>query len=354
MLEPTSEKVKKQRRSRERMMRALFAASAIVIASAPVCSEPAETFYQGKNLNVLVGVSAGGAYDTTMRLVARHIVRFIPGNPTPVPQNMTGATGLVMANYLYQVAAKDGLFVGVIQNGLPTFQAVGMPGVQFDARKFQWIGSVAPTNDTLIAWHTTGVKSLDDARKREVVVGSIGASGITYMYPKMLNDMTGTKFRIVTGYTGGGALSLAMQRGEVDARVNSWNGIRTSNPEWLKDGQISMLVYSGRRQKDLASVPHFDDVVTDLEDRRVARIVTNGSDLGHPFAMAPGVPAERVAVLRRAFKEMLGDAQFIKDATTLKIDVDPVTHDELEQIVTDLFAAPEPLKVRARAYFERK
>jgi tripartite-type tricarboxylate transporter receptor subunit TctC len=335
-------------------MRALYVAAAICCASAPVFAEDVDQFYKGKNLNVLVGVSAGGAYDTTMRLVARHIVRFIPGNPTPVPQNMTGATGLVMANYLARVAPKDGTYLGVIQNGLPTFQAVGMSGVQFDARSFQWIGSVAPTNDTLIVWHTTGVKSLEEARQREVVVGSIGASGITYMYPKMLSNMTGAKLRIVTGYTGGGALNLAMERGEVDARTNSWNGLRTSNPDWLKDGKISMLVYSGRRQKELAKVPHFDEVVTNADDRRVARIVTNGSDLGHPFAMADGVPVARVDMIRKAFAEMLNDAAFVKDATNLQIDVDPVTPEEMKQIIDALFATPEALRSRARSYFEQK
>lgn len=125
-------------------MRALYAATVFCCASASVCAQDSDAFYKGKNLNVLVGVSAGGAYDATMRLVARHIVRFIPGNPTPIPQNMTGATGLVMANYLARVAPKDGSYLGVIQNGLPTFQAVGMPGVQFDARSFQWIGRSRP------------------------------------------------------------------------------------------------------------------------------------------------------------------------------------------------------------------
>ncbi|MDP2356931.1 MAG: hypothetical protein Q8M31_12845 [Beijerinckiaceae bacterium] len=214
--------------------------------------------------------------------------------------------------------------------------------------------TVAPTNDTLIVWHTTGVKRLEDAQKREVVVGSIGASGITYMYPKMLSDMTGVKLRIITGYTGGGALNLAMERGEVEARTNSWNGLRTSNPDWLRDGKISMLVYSGRRQKDLAHIAHLDDVVTNPDDRRVARIVTNGSDLGHPFAMAAEVPMERVTSLRNAFAEMLGDPTFVKDATALNIDVDPVTHDEMKQIIDDLFATPEALRAKARAYFEQK
>jgi tripartite-type tricarboxylate transporter receptor subunit TctC len=321
--------------------------------AAPAAADPVEDFYKGKNLNIYVGVSAGGAYDLQMRLVARHIVKHIPGRPTPVPQNMTGATGLVMANYLYRVAPKDGTAMGLIQNGLPTYQAVGMDGVQFDARQLQWIGSVAPTVETMIVWSKTGVKTMEDARRKEVVIGSIGASGITYMYPQMLNEMAGAKFKMVTGYPGSGALNLAIERGEVEGRNNSWGSVKANKPEWIRDGLISVLVYSGRTQKDLPGVPKLEEIITDPQDRKVAQVVTTGNRLGHPFAVAPGVPEDRVAALRKAFTQMLADPDFVKEATAAQIEIDAVTPEELKEVIDELFAVPDDLKQRARKYFEK-
>lgn len=330
--------------------------SALAVAGAisgSAAADPVEDFYKGRNLQVLVGVSAGGAYDLQMRLVARYITRHIPGHPVAVPQNMTGATGLVMANYLYRVAPKDGTSMGLIQNGLPTFQAVGKEGAQFDARQFEWIGSIDQTVETLIVWKSTGVKTIEDARKKEIIIGSIGSSGITYMYPVMLNEMVGTKFKMVTGYPGSGALNLAMQRGEVEGRNNSWGSIKANNPDWITNKDIFALTFSGKRPHDLKDVPDLNDLISSAEDRQVAQIVTAGDRLGHPFAVAPGVPAERVAALRTAFTAMLKDPDFIRDAKAVQIDIDPVGPQQLRKVVDDLFAVPDALKQRAKKYFEQ-
>jgi tripartite-type tricarboxylate transporter receptor subunit TctC len=322
------------------------------MAAAPAASaNDVENFYRGRNVSFLVGVSQGGGYDTDLRLVARHIIKHIPGRPNAVPQNMTGATGLVMTNYMYRVAPRDGSVVALIQNGLPTFQAVGREGVQFDAREFQWIGAVAPTVETMITSKASGIRTVEDARKREVIAGSNGASGITYMYPLMMNDMMGTRFRMVTGYPGSGQLNLALERGEVEARNNSWTSIKATKPQWIKDGEIHVLVYSGPKQNDLPGVPHFNDLIKDPEDRAVAAVVTAGNRLGRPFTFAPGVPADRVEAMRAAFVAMLKDPEFLKDAASLNIEVQPVSHQELKQVIDELFATPDHLKVRARKYF---
>ena len=321
------------------------------LGSGPAFADPVEDFYKGKTMNFLVGVSAGGGYDIDLRLVARHIVKYIPGKPTPVPQNMTGATGLVMANYVYKVAPRDGTTVALIQNGLPTFQAVGKEGVQFDARQLQWIGSLAPTVETMLTWKETGVRTVDDAKKREVIVGSNGASGITYMYPLMMNEMLGTKFKMVTGYPGSGALNLAIERGEVEGRNNSWSSVKSSKPDWLRDDKVSILVYSGPRQDDLPGVPNLDDLILDSDNRQVSRVVTAGNRLGRPFAFAPDVPIERVNAVRAAFVKMLDDPDFKKEAAAVQVDVQLVDHTVLKKVIDDLFAVPEPLKIRARKYF---
>jgi tripartite-type tricarboxylate transporter receptor subunit TctC len=200
-----------------------LAASALacVLASAGAHADAVGDFYKGRTVTVLIGVSVGGEYDLLGRLVARHIGKHIPGNPNVVPQNMTGAGGLVMANWLYNLAPRDGTHVGVIQNGFPSQQAVGLAGVQFDAGRYAWIGSIAPTVETLAFWKTSGVTSVEDARRREVIVGSVGKSNITYTFPMMMNEYAGTKFRIVTGYPGGNDINLAMERGEVAGRNNT-------------------------------------------------------------------------------------------------------------------------------------
>ncbi len=334
----------------QRLLRAALS-SAAIIASAPAFANEVENFYKGRNVSFLVGVSQGGGYDTDLRLVARHITKHIPGRPNAVPQNMTGATGLVMANYMYRVAPRDGSVVALIQNGLPTYQAVGRDGVQFDAREFQWIGSLAPTVETMITTRASGVGTVEDARKREVIAGSNGASGITYMYPLMMNDMLGTKFKMVTGYPGSGQLNLAFERGEVDARNNSWTSIKSTKPNWIKDKLIHVLVYSGPKQNDLPGVPHFLELIQNPEDRAVARVVTAGGSLGRPFTVAPGVPADRVAALRTAFNDMLKDPEFIKDATSMRIELQPIPHQDLKKVIDDLFATPDHLKERARKYF---
>ena len=196
-----------------------LAALALVLGSLAAPADPVADFYRGKTVNVLIGVGVGGEYDIQARLVARHIGKHIPGQPNVVPQNMTGAGGLKMLNYLYAIAPRDGTSIGMIQNAFPALQAVGMQGVQFDAGKMQWLGSIAPAVETMAVWSTTGVKSIEDARKREIVAGASARGAITYTYPTVMNEVLGTKFKIVTGYTGGNQINLAMERGEVEART---------------------------------------------------------------------------------------------------------------------------------------
>ena len=325
----------------------------LVGAVAPVrAADAVETFYKGKTLYALVGVSAGGEYDFQLRLVARYLGKYIPGHPNVVAQNMVGATGMVMANYLYRVAPKDGTYIGLIQNGLPTSQAVGMEGVQFDASKFSWIGSVAPSVETMATWKTTGVKTIEDARKTEVIAGCVGSSGITLTFPMMLNDLVGTKFRMVMGYTGSGPLNLAMERGEVSARNTSWTSWKAAKPEWLANGDINILVYSGPKPADLNGVPEVMDLVTNPEDREVVDIVTAGNRLGHPFATSPGAPQDRVDALRKAFADMLEDADFRKEAAAAKLDIDLVNAASLEKAVMGALNASDKAKARARKYFQ--
>ena len=328
---------------------------ATALSAAAACAARAdavEDFYKGKTMYALVGVSPGGEYDFQLRLVARHLSAHIPGHPNIVAQNMTGATGMVMANYLYKVAPKDGTYIGLIQNGLPTSQAVGMEGVQFDASKYNWIGSIAPTVETMAVWKTTGVTSIEQAKQTEIIAGCVGSSGITLTFPVMLNDLLGTKFKMVMGYTGSGPLNLAMERGEVSARNNSWSSWNASKPEWVTNKDIHVLVYSGPKPADLNGVPSLEELIKDPEDRQVVDIVTAGNALGHPFAMPPGVPADRLAAIRKAFVEMMKDPAFRKEAEAAKIEIEPVSAETLEKAALGAINASDKAKARARKYFQ--
>src|SRR6476659_214695 len=177
-------------------------------------------FYKGKTINTYIGVGVGGEYDLQARLVAKYLGRHIPGQPNVVAQNMTGASGLKMLNFLYNQAPRDGTAIAMVQNGFPAAQAIGRPGIQFDFAQMRWLGTIAPVVETLAVWHTAGIRSIEDARKKEIVVGATARGGITFTYPALMNELLGTKLKIVTGYTGGNEINIAMERGEVQGRNN--------------------------------------------------------------------------------------------------------------------------------------
>ena len=191
---------------------------------------------------------------------------------------MTGAGGLKMANYLYELAPRDGTYFGVIGNYLPALQAAGGRGPQFDAGRFNWLGSLTRESQTMAVWHTTGVKSVADATRREIVAGASARGAITYSFPAMMNTFFGTRFRIVTGYSGGNDINLAMERGEVEARTNSWQSWKVNRAHWLRDGKIAIIAYGGHRTSELSHVPMVEDIARNEEDRQVLRLLTLGAD----------------------------------------------------------------------------
>jgi tripartite-type tricarboxylate transporter receptor subunit TctC len=328
----------------------LMAAFGSLTAAPAAAQDAIADFYRGKTVNVLIGVGAGGEYDLQARLVARHIGKHIPGNPTVVAQNMTGAGGMRMANFLYNVAPKDGTQIGMIANAFPAMQAVGAPGVQFDAGKMQWIGTIAPVNETLAVWHTTGVKTIDDARKREVVAGASGRGAITFIYPQMMNELLGTKFKIVTGYPGGNAINLAMERGEVEARNNTWSSWKATKAAWLQEKKIVVIAQAGPRAPDL-DAPSVEDAARTPEERKIIELVVSGTQFGRPLATNEA-PPERVAALRAAYAATMKDPEFLAEAQKLNFEVNPVLGDPMQRIVEKLLSTPKDLAAKAKALME--
>ncbi len=330
-----------------------FAAlSGLATLAAPASAQSIADFYRGKNVNVLIGVGVGGEYDLHARLVARHISRNIPGNPSIVPQNMTGAGGAKMVAYLADVAPKDGTNIGMIANNFPAMQAAGLDVIRFDLGKFNWIGSVSPTVETMTVWKTAGVSTIQETQQKEVIAGASGKGAITYSFPSMLNEFVGTKFKIVPGYAGGNEINLAMERGEVQARNNTWSSWKVTKPEWIKNGDIKILVYAGPTPKDLPGVPSVTDLVKTDDDKRTVELIISGTRLGRPLAFAGGVPADRVAAMRAAFDATMTDPEFVKEAAQLKIEIDPVRGEDMQKVVADVLATPKHLAQRAKAIIE--
>jgi tripartite-type tricarboxylate transporter receptor subunit TctC len=322
----------------------------LAVGVAPAKADAIADFYRGKTVNVLIGVGAGGEYDIQARLVARHIGKHIPGNPNVVAQNMTGAGGLRMINYLYNVAPKDGTNIGMIANAFPAMQAVGAAGVQFDAGKMRWLGTMAPVNETLAVWHTTGVKSIEDARKREIVAGASARGAITFIYPQMMNEFLGTKFKIVTGYPGGNAINLAMERGEVEARNNTWSSWKATRPAWLKEKKIVVIAQAGPRAPDL-DAPSIEDAARNPQERQIIELVVSGTQLGRPLATNEA-PPERVAALRTAFAATMKDPDFLAEAKKLNFEVKPVLGEMMQRVVEKVLSTPKELTAKAKGLME--
>ena len=327
-----------------------IAALLLACAAAPATAraDPVEDFYRGKTITVLIGVNYGGGYDLEARLVAKYIGAYIPGHPSVVAQNMVGAGGIAMANYLAGVAARDGTAIGMVPTTLIALQAVQGEGVKYDADKFFWIGSPERTTDLIYAWSDSGVHSIAEARAKQVIAAASAKGAITYTIPEMMNEVLGTKFKIVTGYQGSATMNLALERREADVAVDAWPALKTRKPEWFAGKTVSILAHSGKREGDLASIPSFEDLAKSEDDRKVIALVLSGDALGRPLAAAPEVPADRVAALRAAFQATMRDPGYLKDAAQAGFVIAPIAGEELQAIVPQVLATPKPLVARAR------
>jgi tripartite-type tricarboxylate transporter receptor subunit TctC len=338
-----------------RLHRAKFVAlgfMAMAVSAGQATAEDLAEFYKGKTLMFSVGTGAGGEYDLQTRLLARHIGRFIPGHPQAVAQNMPGAGGAKMAAWLYNVAPKDGTHFGVIMNNFPASQAVGAVDLHFDVTKFNWIGAIGALTQTITAWTASGIKTLDDLKTKEYVAGASGRGAITYTLPAALNGLLGTKLKIVTGYKGGNDINLAMERGEVDVRSNSWSSWKTTRPEWIAEKKITVLAQTGRRSAELANLPSLEDLTTSPDDRKIMELVVSGNHLGRPQAMPPGTPADKVAAMRAAFQKIVKDPAFIAEVKKLRLELDPVSGEELQSYITKLQDVPNRLIPKAKEMLE--
>ena len=317
-------------------------------------ADPVADFYRGKTMEMVVPTSPGGDYDLRARLVARHIGRFIPGNPSVTVRNMPGGLGVAAANYLARIAPRDGTVLHAIFQNMPVLQAIGTTGVEFDVRKFGWIGNTTNSPNVINAWYTTGIKTIQDVMQRELVVGAPGAASTSYIYPAALNQLAGTKFRIVTGYPGGNDVNLAMEKGEVGGRgSNSWASWKSGHPHWLAEGKVIILVQIGlQRAPDLPNVPLMSELAKNDEDRQVLTFMSADMGISRAFVTTPDVPADRMAALRRAFDQMVKDPEFLAEAGKTKMDISPSSGEEAQKVAESMLNMPPKIIQRAKVLFE--
>jgi tripartite-type tricarboxylate transporter receptor subunit TctC len=332
----------------------------IVAAAMPraATADAVTDFYKGKVIQLIIATGAGASYDFYGRTVARHMTTHMPGNPAFAAQNMPGASGFRAGNHLYAVAPKDGTVIATFNSAVAFYQAMNQPGIQFKAENFSWIGSIPQDSAVVVVWHTTGVKSVEDARKTEVIMGATGASGTMAGYPALLNSMLGTKFKIVTGYDGGNSVNLAMERGEVTGRGNTtWAAYKSANADWVKENKVIPIVQIGLvKDPDLPHVPLLTDLARNDDERRIFEFVGSTVALGQPFAAPPGIPADRLAALRAAFEKTLLDPAFRADADKLaaQVELNPIKGDEVTAIVKRTTETPPALVERTRLAMEVK
>lgn len=330
----------------------------MLLSSSTVWADPVADFYKGKVVQLIIATGPGASYDFYGRVVARHFGKFIPGNPTVTPQNMAGASGFRAGNHLYSVAPKDGTVLATFNNAVAFYQAMGQPGIQYKAENFSWVGSVPQDTALVAVWHTTGVRTIEDAKRIEVVMGATGAGGNFAGHVALLNSVLGTKFKIVTGYDGGNSINLAIERGEVSGKANTtWAAFKSITPEWVTERKIVPLVQFGLlKDPELPDVPLLTELATNDEQHRIFDLVASTVALGQPFAAPPNIPQDRLIALRRAFDQTLRDSDFRIDAAKLaaQVEMNPTSGEEVAAIVKRTVETPAALVETLRLAMEVK
>jgi tripartite-type tricarboxylate transporter receptor subunit TctC len=328
------------------------------VAALLVCSVPAfsQELFRGKTIRIIAGSVAGGYYDNYARLMARHLGEYLPGNPTVIVGNMPGASGVQAANYIQEVAPKDGTALATFNKSMPFYEVIGAPGVRFNSKELTWIGALSQSVDTIAMWHTTGVKTIEDAKKREFVMGAVSAVGTTYIYPALLNATIGTKFRMVTGYSGGILIDHGMEKGEVEGRgSNQWASWKSEHPDWVKEGKIVPIVQIGlRKEPDLRDVPMLTELAQNDEQRRIFEFISNTSALDGPLVAPPGMPVEITNALRKGFDAMVANPVFIRDAVQAGVDLSPLTGARTAELAARVTSAPRDLVEKVKAMIAAK
>ena len=318
--------------------------------SIPAGAQSVEDFYRGRSVRLTVAAAVGGGADLYARVLAPHLGKHIPGHPTFVIQNTPGAAGLLVARQLQGSAPGDGSVVTLLQRNNLLEPLLSDHDVGFDPRKVTWLGSLNKDTYLIFAWHTSGVRTIEDAKQKALILGNTGGGNENVTFPLLLNQTIGTKFQLVRGYKGSGDLSIAIERGEVQGRAITWTTLRADHPDWLSEKKVDVIVQLAlKRSADLPDVPSAMEYVNDEKDRRLYQLLFATLEAGRPFAVAQGTPPDRVAALRKAFAELSQDGEFLEELRKRGGSIEYITGEDVEQLISSIYATPRDVVDRARA-----
>ena len=321
----------------------------LVIASfSPAAADSVEEFYRGKSITLVIGYSVGGGYDVYARLLARHIGKYLPGQPTVVPQNREGAGSLRATQFSYHAAApKDGTFIGTFSRSMSV--APLLNDAPFDASKFSWLGSVSTDTNLCMTWHASPIKTWNDMVTKDFIMGGLGANADPDIFALMFRNLFGAKLKLITGYPGTNDVALAMERGEVDGMCGvSWSTVKTRHLDWIKSKKVNVPIQAGlKKEPELGDVPLVLDLVKDQEQMQIVKLILASQAMARPFAAPPGVPEDRKRALVAAFEKTMQDKDFLADAQKIKADVNPVSAAEIDKLLAEIYATPKAIVAKA-------
>ena len=340
-------------------MRYLTRAAVLVLAFAttPAFADAVADFYKGKQIRMIIRSGVGGGYDLYARVLAMHIGKHIPGNPTVIPVNMPGGGGIKAANYVANIAPKDGTILTIVSQGLAVDQALGInSSLEADLREFHWIGNMSSHNQVTVVWHTSATKTFEDAKKRETLIGTTGAGSVSTQVPAVYNNVLGAKMKLVVGYPDGSDVNLAMERGEVEGRAtNPWTSYKAATPRLVAEKLIIPIMQVGmQKEPDLPDVPLMRDLAKTPEDKQIVDFMSAAVAIGRPIATTPGVPADRVAALRKAFDATLADPAFLADSEKQRMEIRAMTGEQLAKLVKDIIETPPDIREKVKHAIEPK
>jgi tripartite-type tricarboxylate transporter receptor subunit TctC len=320
-----------------------------MVCAAPLAAQTPEAFYRGKSVSLVIGYSVGGGYDIYARVLARHLGRYVPGNPAIVPQNMPGAGSQKSLEYILNFAPKDGLAIATFSRTLPINPLID--NAKYDPRRLEWIGSIATDSTTCIAWHQSGVRTWDDMKTKQFTVGGLGRGSDPEMFAVLMKEMFALNVKLVSGYPGTNDVMLAMERGEVQGMCGySYSSLRASRKAWLDEGKVHILMQAALTRDPAipAGVPMLLDKTTNEKQRQALQMILAPQAVARPFAMPPGTPTDRVEAMRKAFMATMTDAEFVKDAKTAGIDIDPISGDRIADLYARIYDTPADVIAEAR------
>ena len=323
----------------------------LVASTVDTTAQTPEAFYRGKQITMIIAGGVGGGYDLYARTFGRYLGRHIAGEPQIIPKNIPAAGGLAGANALFTNTEHDGLTIGALTSSSTLDPLFASPGARFDSLKLDWLGSIGKLQNVCVTWHTSAIKTVDDLRSREVLVGGSGATSDSGVMPKVLNALLGTRMKVITGYDAGAATEMAVERGEIEGVCGlGWSTFKAARPDWIRDRLINVILQMGmNKHKELLDVPMAQDFVVDPFKKRVLELILLRQELGRPFAAPPDTPADRLAALRSGFDATLQDPQFLADAAKALMEIDPLDANATTNLLKGAYASPRAVIEQAAA-----